>query len=91
MKNLFFLIFLFFLTSQSFSGTDSTIKKNERVFLKDTVAINSFLWGGRILYVRNKDSKIFDTNANLAIAANCIAPYFLQFSSKLSALDNLFL
>ena len=63
MKNLFFLIFLFFLTSQSFSGTDSTIKKNERVFLKDTVAINSFLWGGRILYVRNKDSKIFDTNA----------------------------
>ena len=63
MKNLALLIFFLFLTFESFSDTGSTIKKHERVFLKDTLSINSFLWAGRIIYVRNKDSKIFDTNA----------------------------
>jgi len=63
MKNLGLLIFFLFLTFESFSDTGSTIKKHERVFLKDTLSINSFLWAGRIIYVRNKDSKIFDTNA----------------------------
>ena len=37
-------------------------KEYERSFFKDTLMINYFLWGGRILYVRNKDSKIFDTS-----------------------------
>ena len=63
MKNLALLIFFLFLTFESFSDTGSTINKHERVFLKDTLSINSFLWAGRIIYVRNKDSKIFDTNA----------------------------
>lgn len=63
MKNLGLLIFFLFLTFESFSDTGSTTKKHERVFLKDTLSINSFLWAGRIIYVRNKDSKIFDTNA----------------------------
>ena len=62
MKNLGLLIFFLFLTFESFSDTGPTIKKHERAFLKDTLTINSFLWAGRIIYVRNKDSKIFDTN-----------------------------
>ncbi len=60
----YLLIFLLLLTSQSFSEDNKIeVKDNDnRVFLKDTLVINYFLWGGRILYIRNKDSKIFDTS-----------------------------
>lgn len=33
-----------------------------RDFVKDTAFMYTFVWGGRFFYVRNKDSRIFDTS-----------------------------
>lgn len=63
MRFFFIFIFLILLPLPSLGKHEvGRNKEKERNFLKDTATINYFLWGGRILYVRNKDSKIFDTS-----------------------------
>ena len=63
MKKIVLIITLTLICFSSFGNTSSTIlNEKKRVFIEDTLIINSFLWGGRIIYVRNKDSKIFDTS-----------------------------
>tara|TARA_B100001029_G_C15063831_1_gene461384 strand:+ start:4489 stop:5895 length:1407 start_codon:yes stop_codon:yes gene_type:complete len=48
---------------QSNKDEKSFISKENKSFIEDSLNIHYFMWGGRILYVRNKDSKIFDTSA----------------------------
>ena len=63
MKKIVLIITLTLICFSSFGNTSSTILNEKKpVFIEDTLIINSFLWGGRIIYVRNKDSKIFDTS-----------------------------
>ena len=64
----FFILFIFFSSNLfGFSQDDAIevkkkVSKTKKDFIKDSLNINYYMWAGRILYVRNKDSKIFDTS-----------------------------
>ncbi|MEE2702039.1 MAG: DUF3943 domain-containing protein [Thermodesulfobacteriota bacterium] len=57
----FFSMSLFVL-SEDYVEEKKKQSKTERNFLEDSLSIHYYMWAGRILYVRNKDSKIFDTS-----------------------------
>ena len=59
---MFFLLLSSPVVAGEVSNQESVPKSSDRSFIKDSAVINYFLWGGRILYVRNKDSKIFNTS-----------------------------
>ena len=62
-KLLVIIIYIIFcLPSFGNEMDENSESEVDKSFLKDSATINYFLWGGRILYVRNKDSKIFDTS-----------------------------
>ena len=62
-KLLVIIIYIIFCLPSFGSEMDENSESEvDKSFLKDSATINYFLWGGRILYVRNKDSKIFDTS-----------------------------
>ena len=58
-SSLIVLLLFCLVPPNSFSAGNGAQNKKEkgyeRSFFKDTLMINYFLWGGRILYVRNKD------------------------------------
>tara|TARA_B100000029_G_scaffold515749_1_gene624470 strand:+ start:96809 stop:98191 length:1383 start_codon:yes stop_codon:yes gene_type:complete len=61
MRIIFAILILIFSTIPIFSEENKEV--DNRTFLEDSLNIHYFMWAGRILYVRNKDSKIFDTSA----------------------------
>ncbi len=48
-----------FVFSEDYIEEKEKKSKTERNFLEDSLSIHYYMWAGRILYVRNKDSKIF--------------------------------
>ena len=64
----FFIIFIFFssnlfvFSQEDFIKVEEKVSKTKKDFIEDSFNIHYFIWAGRILYVRNKDSKIFDTS-----------------------------
>ena len=51
-----------FVFSEDYVEEKKKKSKTERNFLEDSLSIHYYMWAVRILYVRNKDSKIFDTS-----------------------------